>query len=151
VRKQDFLAVLATTEWGAIKAMRALRVDWGEGPPLPDPATIFDHWRTRPVAKSEVTQTVGDAAGALAGAARRITARYDFAVQTHASLGPSCAVADFRDGQLTVWSASQATHSLVDEIAPIVGLARDRIRISTSTAPDATAATATRTRRPMPR
>ena len=129
VRKNDFLAVLATTEWGAIKAMRALRVDWGEGPALPDPRTVFDDWRARPVAKNEATQTVGDAVGALAGAARRITARYDFAVQTHASMGPSCAVADFRDGQLTVWSASQATHSLVDEIAPIVGLARDRIRI----------------------
>jgi CO/xanthine dehydrogenase Mo-binding subunit len=129
VRKGDFLAVVSRTEWGAIKAMRAIKVQWGVGQGLPDEATVFDHWRSRPVAKQEVTQKVGDAEAALATAPRRVMARYDFAVQTHASLGPSCSVADFKDGQLTVWSASQATHSLVDELAPIVGVARDRIRI----------------------
>jgi nicotinate dehydrogenase subunit B len=129
VRKGDFLAVVATTEWGAIRAMRAVRAGWGAGETLPDPATVFDDWRSRPVAKEESTQKVGDVEAALAGAQRRVRARYDFAVQTHASLGPSCAVADFRDGRLTCWSASQATHSMVDELAPIVGLPKDRIRV----------------------
>ena len=76
-----------------------------------------------------MTQNVGDAPAALAIATRKVKARYDFAVQTHASMGPSCTVASFSDGALTVWSASQATHSLVTEIAPIVGLAPDKIRI----------------------
>ena len=133
VRKGDFLAVLAKTEWGAIKAMRAMQVQWGEGTGLPEQATVFDHWRTRKVAKTEVTQKVGDAEVALAAAPQRVKARYDFAVQTHASLGPSCAVAQLQDGQLTVWSASQATHSLVDEIAPIVataaGVPKEKIRV----------------------
>ena len=129
VRKGDFLAVLAKTEWGAIKAMRAMQVQWGEGTGLPEQATVFDHWRTRKVAKTEVTQKIGDAEVALAAAPQRVKARYDFAVQTHASLGPSCAVAQLKDGQLTVWSASQATHSLVDEIAPIVGVPKEKIRV----------------------
>ena len=129
VRKGDFLAVVSRTEWGAIKAQRAMKVQWGVGIGLPDQATVFDHWRTRPVAKQDVTQKVGDADAALASAPRRVKARYDFAVQTHASLGPSCSVADFKDGQLTVWSASQATHSLVDELSPIVGVPKDRIRV----------------------
>ena len=129
VRKGDFLAVLAKTEWGAIKAMRATQVQWGAAEPLPEQATVFDHWRSLKVAKEDVTQNVGDARAALAAAPRKLKARYDFAVQTHASMGPSCAVADFRDGKLTVWSASQATHSLVTEIAPIVGLAPEKIRI----------------------
>ena len=129
VRKGDFLAVLAKTEWGAIKAMRATQVQWGAAEPLPDQATVFDHWRSLKVAKEDVTQNVGDARAALAAAPRKVKARYDFAVQTHASMGPSCAVADFRDGQLTVWSASQATHSLVTEIAPIVGVTPEKIRI----------------------
>lgn len=129
VRKGDFLAVVSRTEWGAIKAMRAMQVQWGVGTGLPEQATVFDHWRTRPVAKQDVTQKVGDVDAALAAAPTRVKARYDFPVQTHASIGPSCAVADFKDGKLTLWSASQATHSLVDEVAPIVGLPKDRIRI----------------------
>ena len=132
VRKGDFLAVLAKTEWGAIKAMRAVRTQWGGAEPLPEQATVFDHWRSLKVAKEDVTQNVGDARAAMTAItnpARKVKARYDFAVQTHASMGPSCAVADFQGGQLTVWSASQATHSLVTEIAPIVGLAPEKIRI----------------------
>jgi CO/xanthine dehydrogenase Mo-binding subunit len=129
VRKGDFLAVLAKTEWGAVKAMRAVKAEWGAAEPLPEQAGVFDYWRKQKLAKEEATQNVGDAPAALAGAARKVKARYDFAVQTHASMGPSCAVADFGDGKLTVWSASQATHSLVTEIAPIVGLPPDKIRI----------------------
>jgi len=129
VRKDNFLAVLAKTEWGAVKAMRAMKADWGPAESLPDPATVFDHWRGLKLAKEDVTQKVGDAPAALAAAKRKVKARYDFAVQTHASIGPSCAVAQFREGQLTVWSASQATHSLVTEIAPIVGIAPEKIRI----------------------
>jgi CO/xanthine dehydrogenase Mo-binding subunit len=129
VRKDNFLAVLAKSEWAAVKAMRAMKVQWGAGEALPERATVYDHWRGRRVAKEDVTQKVGDAPAALAAATRRIKARYDFAVQTHASMGPSCAVAEVRDGRLTVWSASQATHSLVTEIAPIVNLPADRIRI----------------------
>lgn len=129
VRKGDFLAVLAKTEWGAVKAMRAMKLQWGVAEQLPDPATVFDYWRAQPLAKQEVTQNVGDAAAALAAAPRKVRARYDFAVQTHASMGPSCAVAEVRDGRLTIWSASQATHSLVTEVAPIVGLPPEKIRI----------------------
>jgi CO/xanthine dehydrogenase Mo-binding subunit len=128
VRKGDFLAVVARDEWAAIKAMRAMKVQWGPGTGLPDPATVFDHWRSRPLAKQDVTQKVGDVDAALAAAPRKLKARYDFAVQTHASSGPSCAVARVEGGELTVWTASQATHSLVSELAPIVGLPPEKIR-----------------------
>jgi CO/xanthine dehydrogenase Mo-binding subunit len=129
VRKGDFLAVVARNEWAAIKAARAIRVSWTAGTGLPDQATVFDTWRKRPVAKEEVTQNAGDAAAALGASAKRLKATYDFAVQTHATIGPSCAVADFQDGKLTVWTSSQATHSMQHELAAITGLSRDAIRL----------------------
>lgn len=129
VRKGDFLAVVARNEWAAIKAAGAMRVTWTAGTGLPDQATVFDEWRKRPVAKEEVTQNVGDAKAALDGSARRIKATYDFAVQTHATIGPSCAVADFKDGKLTIWTSSQATHSMQHEVAVVTGLSREAIRL----------------------
>lgn len=129
VQRGDFVAVVAKTEWAAIKAARALKLTWSAGTGLPDKATVFDYWRKQPVAKEEMTQKVGDATKALAGSVRRVKASYDFAVQTHASLGPSCAVADFKGGQLTVWSPSQATHSMVTELADITGLAPANVRL----------------------
>jgi CO/xanthine dehydrogenase Mo-binding subunit len=129
VRKGNFLAVVARHEWAAVKAARAVRVTWAGGTGLPDPATVFDTWRKRPVAKEEITQNIGDAPAALAGSAKRLRASYDFAVQTHATIGPSCAVADFRDAKLTVWTSSQATHSMQHELAVITGLSREAIRL----------------------
>ena len=129
VRKGDFLAVVARNEWAAIKAAGAMRVAWTAGTGLPDRASVFEDWRKRPIAKEEVTQNVGDAKTALDGSARRIKATYDFAVQTHATIGPSCAVADFKDGKLTIWTSSQATHSMQHEVSVVTGLSREAIRL----------------------
>ena len=129
VRRGDFIAVVVKNEWGAIKAARALKLTWSTGTGLPDKATVFDYWRKQPIAKEEATQKVGDAPAALATSTRRVKASYEFAVQTHASLGPSCAVADFSQGQLNVWSASQATHSMQSELATITGLALEKVRL----------------------
>jgi len=129
VRKGDFVAVVARNEWAAVKAARAMRVNWTAGTGLPDQATVFETWRQRPVAKEEVTQNVGDARAALDASAKRLKATYDFAVQTHATIGPSCAVADFQGGKLTVWTSSQATHSMQHELAVITGLPREAIRL----------------------
>lgn len=129
VRKGDFVAVVAKSEWGAIKAARALKLKWSAGTGLPDKATVFDYWRKQPIAKEEATQKVGDAPAALAASVRRVKASYEFAVQTHASIGPSCAVADFKNGALVVWSPSQATHSMQSELAGITGLPLEKIRL----------------------
>lgn len=129
VRKGDFIAVVARSEWGAVKAARALKVNWSAGTGLPDQAAVFNYWRSRPIAKEEVTQTAGDVQAALQGAAKRVKASYEFAVQTHATIGPSCAVADFKGGKLTVWSSSQATHSMVHELSVVTKMPQDAIRL----------------------
>ena len=129
LRKGDFIAVLAKSEWGAIKAARSLKLKWSAGTGLPDKATVFEYWRKQPIAKEDATQKVGDAPAALAASVKRVKASYEFAVQTHASIGPSCAVADFKNGALVVWSPSQATHSMQTELAGITGLQPDKIRL----------------------
>ena len=129
VRKGDFVAVVAKSEWGAIKAAKALKLNWSAGTGLPDKATVFDYWRKQPLAKEEATQKVGDALAALTTCDKRVKASYEFAVQTHASIGPSCAVADYKAGQLVVWSPSQATHSMQSELAAVTGVPVDNVRL----------------------
>src|SRR5262249_28879179 len=60
--------------------------------------------------------------------AKTLKATYDFAIHTHGSIGPSCAVAEFKDGKLTSWSASQATHSLRKQLATMLGIPADNVR-----------------------
>src|SRR5499427_9075630 len=60
--------------------------------------------------------------------AKTLKATYDFAIHTHGSIGPSCAVAEFKDGKLTSWSASQATHNLRKQLATMFGMGADSVR-----------------------
>lgn len=129
VRKQDFLAVLSPSEWGAIKAARTLKVQWDDPPHFPDQADLYGYWRKLPVSSVETPADKGDVAAALAGASQRLEATYEFPPNTHGSIGPACAVADFRDGQCTIWSAAQSTHSLQGEIAITLGLDKSRVRL----------------------
>jgi CO/xanthine dehydrogenase Mo-binding subunit len=129
VRKGNFLAVVCSTEWSAVKAARAIQAQWTAGPDLPPKAGLYEAWRKMPMAKEEATQKVGNIDEALAAPVKRVKASYNFAVQTHASIGPSCAVADYQNGKLVVWSASQATHSMQHELAIITKLPQQDIRL----------------------
>ena len=71
----------------------------------------------------------GDAQASLANAGKRLSGEYYWPMQSHASLGPSCAIADVRDGKATIYSASQATHRFRQTIARLLGLPRDAVRV----------------------
>ena len=129
VRKNDFLAVLARTEWGAIQAARRLKVVWSGGGGLPEQSKLYEAVRATPVAREEVPVRIGAAKGVLSGAPNPVRASYAFPINTHGSIGPACAVAQLKDGQLTIWSASQATHSLQSELTTVVGMPKERIRL----------------------
>jgi nicotinate dehydrogenase subunit B len=128
VREHDFLGVVATTEWGAIQAARKLKVSWSAWEGLPDQAKLWEHVRGTKIVKDEVTSNVGDSAEAMVKAPKRLAATYDFAIHTHGSLGPSCAVAEFSNGKLTCWTASQATHTLRKQLAQMLSLPAENVR-----------------------
>jgi len=128
VRKDSFLAVVARDEWAAIKAARAIDAGWSKWAGLPDKAKLWDYVRNTKVAQDEVFQNAGNTATVLAGAAKTFKATYDFAVHTHGSMGPSCAIAEFKDGKLTVWTASQATHLLRKQLAQMFSMAELNVR-----------------------
>lgn len=128
VHEKGFVGVVAETEWAAIKAQAALKVRWSAWAGLPDQAKLWEHVRATPVAQRQVTSEKGDPVAGIAGAARKLSASYDFAIHTHGSMGPSCAVAEFRDGRLTVWTASQATHNLRKQLALMLGEKVEQVR-----------------------
>jgi nicotinate dehydrogenase subunit B len=128
VREGNFLGVVCRTEWGAIRAAQALKASWSGGGGLPDRAKLWDHVRNTKVVKEETTSAVGDADAALASGTRKLSATYDFAIHTHGSIGPSCAIATFADDQLTVWTASQMTHTLRQQLAKMFTLPPEKVR-----------------------
>jgi nicotinate dehydrogenase subunit B len=129
VREGNFLGVVAENEWAAIKAAKQLKATWSSWEGLPEQDKLMEHVRVTKVANDDVTGNVGNAKEAMSkDGVKKITATYDFAIHTHGSIGPSCAIAEFKDGKLTSWSASQATHNLRKQLAKMLGLPPESVR-----------------------
>ena len=115
VRDGCFLGVVAEREEQAVKARAALAegAKWKAGPELPDPAQLFEHMKSLPT-KDEV---IGVEAGADARE-RAEGGRGDLHQALHgARLDRAvCAVAEFKDGKMTVWTHTQGVFPLRAEI-----------------------------------
>jgi CO/xanthine dehydrogenase Mo-binding subunit len=121
VRDGNFLAVAAEREELAIKARAALARSavWKESPTLPPSgAALYDHM----VAQGVPAQTMLDRTGTAEAAARSFEARYTRPFQAHGSIGPSCAVAQWTDGKLRVWTHSQGVYPLRNDLANVFAL-----------------------------
>ena len=61
-------------------------------------------------------------------AVRIIEGEYEYPTQSHASMGPACAVADVRDGGATVWTSTQKPYDCANGIAELLELPREKVR-----------------------
>ena len=124
VRKGDFLGVVAPREWDAIRASRALKVTWSQVElPFFDSEKLFDHIREVKAVNHKETKVVGNVDAAFkAPAGKLVEAEYEWPFQSHASLGPACAVADSKPDHVTVWSPSQKPHAAQRGISKMLGL-----------------------------
>jgi CO/xanthine dehydrogenase Mo-binding subunit len=126
VRDGRFAAILAEREWDAIKALRVLQgAGWtrarSELPAgdihaalrsLPSqPIRIFDHPGSPPPGKTKT-----------------VKARYTRPFLLHGSIGPSCAVALWRDEGVTVWTHSQGVGPLRMAFAELLRLPQEKVR-----------------------
>ena len=128
VQAQNFVAVVADTEWDAVRAARLLQVQWSATTnPLPGSDKVHDHIRSAPTLKSEFAAPRGDVAAAFRDAARVVEAEYEWPFQSHASMGPACAVVDARPDGATLWTGTQKPHYARDGVAKLLGLPPDKV------------------------
>ena len=129
VREKELIAVVADREWDAVRAARALKVTWTPPcTPFPAMATLYDHIRNAKGIGSETPVKKGDVDAAMKGAHRVIEAEYEWPLQSHASMGPACAVADVRADGATIWTGSQKPHYVQTGTAKLVGLPPSSVR-----------------------
>ncbi|AEF45398.1 Aldehyde dehydrogenase (pyrroloquinoline-quinone)., Gluconate 2-dehydrogenase (acceptor) [Serratia sp. AS12] len=113
----DFIGIVAEREEQAIKAAQALQVSWKDWRRnLPQMTDVAQALRDNPHS-TRVVHDTGNVDAALASADRRFTRTYLWPYQLHASIGPSCALADYQPQQLRVWSGTQNPHLLRADLA----------------------------------
>jgi nicotinate dehydrogenase subunit B len=130
IREKDFVAVVAPKEWDAVRAARALKVEWEPlKAPFPPMSELYEYIRDAKVVKREDEVKKGDVANAFNAAALKVVqAEYEWPFQSHASMGPACAVAEIKDGSCTVWTGSQKPHFVRDGVARLLGMPDDKVR-----------------------
>jgi nicotinate dehydrogenase subunit B len=126
VRDGSFLGVVAEREEQAIKARSTLirAAKWSGGSELPDPARLHEQLMALPTQSSVVSEKQA----VVSAATRTLEATYTRPYMAHASIGPSCAVAEFKDGKLTVWTHSQGVFPLKRDLAKALKLDGDAVR-----------------------
>src|SRR6516162_6641792 len=99
----------------AIKARQALikSAKWTLGPELPDPAKIYDVLLALPTEDI----VISDKQASMPEGTKVIEATYRKPYMAHASIGPSCALAEFKDGKMTVWTHSQGVFPLRNHLS----------------------------------
>src|SRR5205823_6419613 len=125
---KNVVGVVAEKPWQALQAAAALRATWTEGTGLPAQRDLYDRLRAQPSRDAFVVNSK-NVDETLAGAASVITATYRHPYQMHGSMGTSCAVADVRTTEATIWSPTQSVYPTRNGIALLLGMAADNIRV----------------------
>ena len=128
LRRGRFVAVVADREIDVMRAARALKIDWGPAPAMANQEALAGMLRTLPASDKDLVRE-GDADQAIASAQRRHEADYYVPFQLHASIGPSCAVADVRADGATVWSATQTSFNTRGSLATLLGMKPEQVRL----------------------
>jgi CO/xanthine dehydrogenase Mo-binding subunit len=129
VREKDYLAVVAEREWDAVRAAESLKVTWTpQCAPYPPMEKLHQHIREAKPNGKGMPVNRGDVDKALKGATRIVQAEYEWPLQSHASMGPACAIADVRSGEARLWTGTQKPHFARDGVARIAGVPVDKVR-----------------------
>ena len=117
VRDGRFLGVIAEREEIAVKALKKLAAAarWRETESLPDMHALPAFLKSPPLETTLIGKKKAE--GELAVTAQRFSASYARPFLAHASIGPSCAIAQWNEATVQVWTHSQGIYNLRTDLA----------------------------------
>ena len=128
VVRKDFVGVVAEKQWQAIQAAQKLKVRWTDGAELPAQKTFFPTMTQQP-SRDTLLVDSKDVPQKLAASSAVLQATYTYPYQMHGSIGTSCAVADFKNNRVTVWSGTQSVYPTRSVIAALLGIPLENVRV----------------------
>jgi CO/xanthine dehydrogenase Mo-binding subunit len=135
VQVNDWVGVVADTEWHAMKAANALAgaITWSAGDTLPAQANLYTFMTQQPSRDAFAVNT-GDVDKVMSTAAKTLSAQYLYPFQMHGSLASSCAVADVRGGTgktatVKAWSATQSVYDVRTFLSTLLSIPTANIEV----------------------
>jgi CO/xanthine dehydrogenase Mo-binding subunit len=131
VRDGSFAGCAAPTSFAARKALEAISAtaQWKTAE-NPSSDTIFEYLKQHAQEQGRPQgQTRGSVEQGLVAAQRRLKASYRVAYVQHAPLEPRAAVAEWRDGRVTVWTGTSNPFSVRQQVAEALRVPPERVRV----------------------
>ena len=128
VVKANFVGVVCEREEQAIRAAQELKVTWQSAPALPPMNQLYGALR-KISSNDKPAANAGDVEAGFSSAIKTLQATYQWPYQIHASMGPSCGIADVRNNAATLWSATQGAHQLRPTVAQLLGVPAANVRV----------------------
>ncbi len=131
VEDGDLVAVLHATPDGAAEALSLVKATWDDPAAPFDTETVGEYW-LKNATEGEVKLTRGDLAAArAAGGARLFESTFRTPYKAHAPMEPHTAVAEWKDGKMTVWASTQSPFGTRDRLMQMLGLDEKHVRVIT--------------------
>ena len=127
-RDGNFVGVVSETENGADAAIHALRkgATWSSSATLPDENDLAAFLKSQPVESTVIDARQSAQSGAIV---RTIQRQYSRPYVAHASIAPSCAIAQWDGDRLRVWTHSQGVYLLRADLALVLKLPTANITV----------------------
>ena len=135
VQIPDGVAVVANTYWAAVKARRALKIEWdnGEGANLSSDGMIETHKQAAASGKVLPIQPAkGDATGAINSAAKKLSATYITPLQSHSPLEPMNFTAHVTGGKALLIGPTQFQQGAQGATAAALGMKPEDVDVRTT-------------------
>jgi CO/xanthine dehydrogenase Mo-binding subunit len=126
VQDGDFVGAVGPSTFAAEKAIEELakNAKW-EPAPHPSSKELYDYLRQKARGGVPANPFADD----VAKAAKSVKQTYNVAYVQHAPMEPRAAVAEWVDGKLTVWTATQNPFGVRGELANAFRITEDKVRV----------------------
>lgn len=117
------VAVIADSTWAAMQGRKKLTVKWDSGPHASfDSAAYKDELLATARKPGKVMRTVGNVDQEFGKGGKIIDASYYVPLLSHVPMEPPVAVADYKDGKVTVWTCTQNPQAVQDTVSGALGI-----------------------------
>ena len=130
VQDGDLVAVLHKNRDIADRAILQIKTDYSVPETSVNEQTIFDHLMSM-APDGEAVANGGDIAEGERQASEVFEETYHTAYVAHAPIEPHAALANMKDGKMTVWASTQSPFGLKRQLVSTLGLAEDKVRVIT--------------------
>ena len=121
-------AVIANSTWAALQGRKALKVAWTASPHASYDSTAYRAQLIATVTKPQkVERNVGEVEAEFAKGGKSLEATYSTPLLAHAPMEPPAAVAEFKDGKVVAWAATQNPQAVQDAVAEALGIKKEDV------------------------